>query len=101
MGRARELTRDRGWRRGARALLLAGAASLALGLGGCCLDDGSGCDADDDCCSNYCDPDYGDCVSAATRMSRATQSADRTLAQRSAPREPKLRRSCLRGALAR
>jgi hypothetical protein len=82
--------------------MLALAAGLALAVGGCCLDDGSDCDGDGDCCSDYCDPDYGQCVSAeSAALKRATRDPSRVLAQRTQPRQAKLSLECLKKKLAR
>lgn len=82
-----------------RGLIFAVAAGLALGAGGCCLDDGSDCDSDADCCSDYCD---GYCVEAAKGASRAVRDPSRALAQRTSQRpQAKLSLECLKKKLAR
>ncbi len=84
-----------------KGLVLALAGGLALGVGGCCLDDDSDCDSDGDCCSDYCDPDSGVCVAAApARMRRATRDQSRALAQRTERPQARLSLQCLKKRLA-
>jgi len=86
---------------GRSALVLALVAMLALLVGGCCLDDGSGCDSDGECCSDYCDPDYLECVSLEARAAAATRKASRTVAQRTQPKKVQLGFECLKRKIAR
>jgi hypothetical protein len=94
----REVTRGTG-RLGRSALVLALVAALALIVGGCCADDGSDCDSNSDCCSDYCD---GVCVDAETaRLKRATRDPSRVVAQQTQRPQAKFGLQCLKKKLAR